>query len=385
MSFRTIARAIASAWSGAVERTVADAWPLLQGTAAATVAWVLARHVFDHHEPFFAPIAALIALNTAVGERGVNAVRLLQGVVVGIVVGEATLAALGGGYGSLALATLVATVAARAVGGTRIVVAQAAVGAILTITTADAEAGIDRLADAVIGAGVALVFSQLLFAPEPVALLRRAEATALRGMAGGLALTARALEHDDDDLADEAVNGLRDLRDRLADLGRTRRASTRVARRTLVWRSRRAPAVRESENAGHLDLLGVSCLALTRTAVAMSSRVRQALAPSVRDLAAVVHALARDPGDRAARQRAVDTSLEIARHLSDGDGQPEPTLSAAMFTLRMAIVDLMVFAGADPDEAVAAVREGSGEVRVAPPPPARRFPFRLPPWLRGGR
>jgi uncharacterized membrane protein YgaE (UPF0421/DUF939 family) len=48
---------------------------VLQGTLAATVAWVIAEHVVGDHDPFFAPIAAFVALNAAVGERGLNAVR----------------------------------------------------------------------------------------------------------------------------------------------------------------------------------------------------------------------------------------------------------------------------------------------------------------------
>jgi uncharacterized membrane protein YgaE (UPF0421/DUF939 family) len=197
---------------------------LVQGTAAATAAWVIAKQVVDHHEPLFAPIAAVIALNAPLGERGLNALRLLLGVVLGIVAGELATLALGGGYGALALATFAAMSVAQAAGGARITIAQAAAGAILTVAVADGHAGPDRLVDAMIGAGVALVFSQLLFAPEPVALLRRAEASALAEMADGLELTARSLERDDDELGERALSRLRHLRDRLAELGRTRDA-----------------------------------------------------------------------------------------------------------------------------------------------------------------
>jgi uncharacterized membrane protein YgaE (UPF0421/DUF939 family) len=64
---------VKKALSRAGRRATADVWPILQGTIAATVAWVVAKDVFDHHEPFFAPVAAIIALNATVGERGLHA------------------------------------------------------------------------------------------------------------------------------------------------------------------------------------------------------------------------------------------------------------------------------------------------------------------------
>jgi hypothetical protein len=129
------------------------AWRSFQGTAAATVAWALAKQVGGGHDPFFAPIAAFIALNAPLGERGLNAIRLLAGVLFGIAVGEATVAALGG-YGGLAVATFVAATLAALAGGSRIMVAQAATSAILVVAVAD-EPGVYRLADALIGAATA--------------------------------------------------------------------------------------------------------------------------------------------------------------------------------------------------------------------------------------
>jgi uncharacterized membrane protein YgaE (UPF0421/DUF939 family) len=85
--------------SRALPRLGAHAWPLLQSTAAATAAWVIAKYLVDHREPFFAPVAAVVALNASRGERGSNAVRLLVGVVVGIVAGELAVGALGAGTG----------------------------------------------------------------------------------------------------------------------------------------------------------------------------------------------------------------------------------------------------------------------------------------------
>jgi hypothetical protein len=71
-----------------LRRLPPDTWLVLQATAPATAAWVIAKHVVGNHEPFFAPIAAAIGLNAARGERGRHAVRLLLGVVVGVIAGE---------------------------------------------------------------------------------------------------------------------------------------------------------------------------------------------------------------------------------------------------------------------------------------------------------
>jgi len=270
------------------------AWRALQGTVAATIAWALAKQLGGDHDPFFAPIAAFIALNAPLGERGLNAVRLIAGVLLGIAVGEATVAAFGG-YGGLAVGTFVAATLAILLGGSRIMVAQAATGAILVMTVAN-EPGIYRLADALVGGCVAIVFSQTLFSPEPVRLLRRAEASALRAIADGLQLTARALERDDDELAERALEELRGLRDRLAELARVRGAGSRVARRSAVWRSQRAPVVQESENAGHLDLLAGSSQSFARAALGGGAAVRHWVAPGAHEFAAALSGSRRRTG-----------------------------------------------------------------------------------------
>jgi hypothetical protein len=263
---------------------------------------------------------------------------------------------------------------AVALGGARVMIAQAATGAILTVAAADGQAGLDRLADALVGAGVALVFTQVLFSPEPVALLRRAEAAALTDLADGLELTARALESNNHELAERAMASLRDLRDRMAELSRTRRASSRVVRHSLLWRTMRKPVVRESENAGHLDLLDGSCLLLARSALAMSPPDRRRIAPSVRELAGAIEDLARAPGDRPSRQRAADRALDLAR-----SAPGSPTLSqsalAASVAIRMVATDVMVFAGVDPGQAAHAVGDGSRALDAPDPPPEPQRPF----------
>jgi hypothetical protein len=146
---------------------------------------------------------------------------------------------------------------------------------------------------------------------------------------------------------------------------------------TIRWRSQIAPVVRETEDAGRLDLLGSSCLALTRTAMAADAAWRRRLAPRVGELADALGELADGPGERSTRQEAADRALEVARRLAAGDPPSEPEAVAAMVALRTVAADLMIFAGVDPEEADAAVREGTGEFRVPAPASAPRAPFGL--------
>jgi hypothetical protein len=157
---------------------------------------------------------------------------------------------------------------------------------------------------------------------------------------------------------------------------RVRRASSRVARRTLVWRGHSALVVRESENADHLDLLGGSCLLLARFAPSLTPSERQAVEPSVRGLAGVLDELAHEVGDRETRQRAAERALAVANAVSGADAPAGSTLAGAVMGVRLAATDLMVFAGVNLDDAVEAVREGILEQQVAEdsPAPRRRFP-----------
>jgi len=368
---RHVSALLRKARSRAVDRLRAGAGVLTQQALAATVAWVLATHVVHHRQPFFAPMAAVVALNAPLGQRGGNALRLLEGVIIGIIAGELGLGILGASSGSLFLATFAAMATVRTFGGSPLALAQAATAAILTVVTGDSQVGPERLIDALIGGGVALVFSQVLFTPEPVRLLRRAEASALDDVADAFDLTARAIEEHDESLANRAIDALRDLRDRLTDVGRTRDASQRVARRSAAWRSQRDPVVKEDENAGQLDLLGGSALMVVRNATSGRDDDGEVLAPAIRHLAAQVRDLARSPGDQDVRQRAADGVLKCVRGLrADARVRNAPSgsgLVATVDSIGSAAADIMVFAGVDADQAREAIRRKDAAVEVGAP------------------
>src|SRR5579884_406555 len=72
---------------------------LAQAAVAAGISWELALQLPDHGQPFFAPISAAIALGAERGTRGRQAIRMMTGVAVGILVGAAVLVVAGAGAG----------------------------------------------------------------------------------------------------------------------------------------------------------------------------------------------------------------------------------------------------------------------------------------------
>ncbi|GHD93098.1 FUSC family protein [Streptomyces naganishii] len=394
MTTRASSRAAAAGRGrlGAVKREVsragarvrAEFWPIVQQTLAATGAWLIARHLVHHHEPFFAPVAAVVALNAARGERGTNTVRLLLGVGVGILTAELALAVLGShGYGTLACATFAAMLVAVLLGGERIVIAQAAVSAILAVVTSNAEAGPQRFTDALIGSGVALLASQILFPPEPVALLRRAETATAGALAHALEPAALALRHPEHVLTDqEVLDRLRAAREALVELDSARSRSTRVASRSLLWRARGRSALREAKGAGQLVVLGGSCLALVRVVMfARSYGSRAGPAPDeaedVLALSLAIGGLGRELGELRARRAAASAAQEVLRRTAQTG---EHGLPAVREALRMVALDTMLFAGVDRDEVAAAQRagwEGEQSVEGHVGTPVRSFTVRL--------
>jgi hypothetical protein len=128
-----------------------------------------------------------------------------------------------------------------------------------------------------------------------------------------------------------------------------------------------ARVVHEGEDAGHLDLLGGSCLLLTRTALTMSPPEGRGLAPSIRELAVAIGDLATAPGDRANRQRAADRALALAGSVAASPPRSRAALTASA-AIRMVATDIAAFAGVDSDRRPA---HGAVSRRPAPDPGPR--------------
>jgi uncharacterized membrane protein YgaE (UPF0421/DUF939 family) len=153
-------------------------WPVAQTAVAAGLSYFIAHSLVGHVQPFFAPIATTVSMSTTTDLRAQRAVQLFAGVLLGIGIGAGVAVLVGTGPAALGVAVFVALCVALAIGRGFIAQGalffnQAAVAAILILTVHTDAEGAGRLVDALIGGGVALVFSLLLFPADPNSVLRR--------------------------------------------------------------------------------------------------------------------------------------------------------------------------------------------------------------------
>ena len=221
---------------------------LVQAAVAAGISWELALQLPNHGQPFFAPIAAAIALGAERGTRGRQAIRMMTGVSVGIVIGALVLAAAGAGWWQIIVGTLVAFVVTTGAGASQMVRNQAAASAILIVALhrPGSHLALQRLEDALIGGAVAVVIARFLLPIDPIPLVRDEARNLREQLAAALEDAARALARVDRERADRAVERIWNIDDHaLVQSLLTAREVTRAA-------PRRRPMRRRVEKLGEL-------------------------------------------------------------------------------------------------------------------------------------
>ncbi len=178
----------------------------LASAIAAALAWVLAKHLFGHAHPVFAAISAVVCLAPGLPSHGKQAVGLMVGVATGIMVGEAALW-LPDSYPLLRIgfATFSAIAIAALYGLGAVVPIQAGVSAVLMLAVGPESAGVVRMLDVLVGAGVGLVFSQVLLTPNPIGIIDSSAKDLLEKLAKGFGKNLQALEENDQGKAQNAV------------------------------------------------------------------------------------------------------------------------------------------------------------------------------------
>ncbi len=104
-----------------------SALPIVQAAVAAGLAWLIAAHIVGHRSPFFAPIAAVIALGFTLDQRLRRAIELIVGVSLGVGVGDLFISVIGTGPWQIALVVALAMSIAALIDGGAVITVQAAV------------------------------------------------------------------------------------------------------------------------------------------------------------------------------------------------------------------------------------------------------------------
>ncbi len=237
-------------------------WPILQTAAAAVGAWYLALLLGVEHRPAFASIAAVISLGAAFGERRQRAVQLIGGVMLGIVIADLLLRALGSGVPQIGLLVVLAMLAAVILGGEELLVGEAAVSAILVAALSSTPEV--RLLDVLIGGGVALVVHTLVFPPDPVLAVARATGSVFGELGVVLRDCAAALASGDVRHAEAAMRAADDLEVRIGELRQAIVVGTDAARWAPLRRSSRPNLQRYARTTSHAELAARSARMLAR-------------------------------------------------------------------------------------------------------------------------
>ncbi|MFN8112678.1 MAG: FUSC family protein [Solirubrobacterales bacterium] len=363
------------------KRLRAAALPLLQVTGAATVAWIVSHNVLGHPEPFFAPIAAILALSVSIGQRARRAVEMMTGVLIGILVADLVISLLGNGIAQIGFGIGISMTLAVALGGGMMMVNQAGASAAIVVALGASEAGTERIVDAAVGGAIALITSQILFPPKPLRVVLPARREALLALRDGLAELRRMLGEPDGEHIDWALRTTGRIHDKLAKLAAARLLGAEIAR-TSPARRREIPVVdRFSEVAVVVDLIANATLTLIRDTVRLvddgedpPSRLPDAIA----EVADGLTALSRDessgldpgPGADACRESALAAARTAARF---GEGTHDWRVRRTAVDVRTVAVDLLRVTGIERREALAMV---SAEWRgVAPGPATGEMPL----------
>lgn len=262
---RSVTATVRYAEPVSVWRRLAGMLPVIaQCGVAALVAWWLAETVLGHRQPVFAATAAVICLAGGKGERARQAVDLLAGVPAGVLVGE-VVRHWGPGNALLqaGIAVVLGMAAATVLDPRRLAYIQGASSALFVLVLPPLQDPASRFLDAAIGGGLGLVGSQLLFTPDPVAMVAGSARRVLSSTGAALERGAQALRQSDPAVAAAALELARGARSDLSSLSDQRSFAHQMRTRTARGRYRAARIRALDRQLGDLDLLVAATLLLT--------------------------------------------------------------------------------------------------------------------------
>ena len=358
--------------SGAIR--LRSGWlPILQTAVAACLAWFVAVLILGLERPTFAPIAAVIVLGLAVGERGRRAVELTFGVAFGVALADLLVSLVGVGAPQAGIFVVLAMAVAVFVGGGDLGVKEAAISALIIMITFQPSATglpIERFLEALIGGGTALLINALL-PVNPERMVEDAAFPVFEESAAVLEEVASALEDGDARRVQSAYVKAREIDARVSGLKEAVAAGRETARLAPPRRKSLGHMELYTRAADQIDLTVRDVRALARAALSVvqpeaEDPVPERLPAAIRGLARATEALAAylqtagAPPDETRRlaleaAREASTLLEEHEDLASNLG-----VNALVDQIHSSAVDLIGSTGMDRAEALQALEEVTG-------------------------
>ena len=264
---------------------------------------------------------------------------------LGILIADLLVHAIGRGTVQLMIVVALAMSAAVLVGGSGLLVRQAAGSAVLVATVVTTGNPFVRSVDALVGCAVALVINLLVFPANPLTIVRREGAPLLAELAGVLDDVARALRERDLDAAEAAMARGRGLEPLIERFREAVDVGDETARLAPPRRGSRADVDRYAEAAQRIGtgVRNTRVLArAARRAIETGDNVPPGAIEAIECLADVARALGPGLPEGAGEERARADALRAAALATDALEQTS-NLSASVIVsqVRSTAVDLL--------------------------------------------
>lgn len=339
--------------------------PIVQCALAAGASWWIAVEIFDHPDPFFAPIAAVISLGLSLGQRWRRAAELVGGVAIGILVGDLFISLVGEGAWQIMVVVALAMTVAVFLDDGPLVPMQAASSAALvaTLLPPGGVAGFHRAIDALIGGLVGILVGALL-PVNPASRARRDAAGVLATVRDAARQLATGLRERDEELIAAALESGRGTQAEVNKMRSDMTGGREVTRISPLYWGSRMRLDRISATADPIDNAVRNFRIIARRSLGLTQRgvaVQPELIEIIDDLAGAFEVLRAmmmaDPGeepDQADAARVIRSIVRKAR--ADLVTNSELSEAALLAEIRSLLVDLLMTAGLRRSSALATLR-----------------------------
>jgi uncharacterized membrane protein YgaE (UPF0421/DUF939 family) len=343
---------------------------ILQTAVAAGAAWFLSVLLLDVDRPTFAPIAAVICLGLAVGERARRAIELTFGVAFGVAIADFLVSVVGVGALQAGLVVALAMAVAVFLGREEMGVKEAAISAMIILITfhaPDTGLPLERFLEALIGGSTALLINALL-PVNPERMVEEAAHPLFDDSVAVLEEVAGSLESGDAERAQNAYLKAREIDARVSGLKEAVAAGRETARLAPPRRRSLRHLELYAGAADQIDLTVRDVRALSRAALSVvqpGEGSPEPLSEAVRGLATATGALATylqtsgDPDDT--RRLALEAAREASALLNQREDLASSlAINALVDQIHSSAVDLLGSTGMDRSSALQALEETTG-------------------------